>query len=406
MTNLPAQELNRTGDSEEAPARLTRIAAKNFRSLQDIDIALGPLNVLIGPNGSGKTNVLNVLRFLADMTILDLGASLTRWGGYERVQRQVDPLEQVNLLVQGTVTRYSTQDAPDYYSLHVAQTLEGMRRTEVFSCNQESGDERRVRVHGTEVHIVDDLGPAQTRSLATEDTTGLSALPKLSDEDGGTGIRQLAAFLSQIRVLEPDVEKARRPSRDKESLLSEDASNLSAAMARLRRLNPDSWHLLIHDLSRCLPGLQDVLLEQVGGAGRGVVVTLVERGVRRPIELADASFGTVRLLALLTALHEPDPPAFTAIEEIDHGLHPHALDLLVDRLRAASARTQILCATHSPTFVNRLDPLEIIVCDRDPETGSSIIPATSAEQIAAAVTASDWRAGEAWFAGALAGVPV
>lgn len=53
-----------------------------------------------------------------------------------------------------------------------------------------------------------------------------------------------------------------------------------------------------------------------------VVAELHENGLRRPIELADASFGTVRMLALLTALHDPDPPALTVIEEVDHGLHP------------------------------------------------------------------------------------
>lgn len=131
----------------------------------------------------------------------------------------------------------------------------------------------------------------------------------------------------------------------------------------------------------------------------------MKRGVDEPVGLADASFGTVRLLALLTALHQPDPPPFIAIEEIDHGLHPYALDVLLDRMRAATAHSQILAATHSPTLVARLRPDEIVVCDRDPVTGESIIPAISSAEITRAARASDWNPDELWFAGAIDGIP-
>ncbi len=143
----------------------------------------------------------------------------------------------------------------------------------------------------------------------------------------------------------------------------------------------------------------------MGGPGKGMVVTLREKGVRSPIELADASYGTVRLLALLTALHEPDPPAFTAIEEADHGLHPYALDLLVERMRAASRHTQLLVTTHAPTFVNQLRPSELVVCDRDSETGASLIPRVSRNDLMRIKVKSKLRLGELWFSGALGGVP-
>jgi len=137
-----------------------------------------------------------------------------------------------------------------------------------------------------------------------------------------------------------------------------------------------------------------------------VVAQVKETGLLHAVDLADVSFGTVRLLALLTALHEPDPPPFTAVEEIDHGLHPYALDVVVDALRSASDRTQLLVTTHSPTLVNRLKPREIVVCDRDPESGASLIPAASPEAIDTAATSSDLRLGELWFSGAIGGVPV
>lgn len=384
---------------------VTRIAARNFRSLASVDVKLGALNVLIGPNGSGKSNLLNTLRFLATTTRFDLTAAFVRWNGFDHIQRQSRTPGEVRLTIEGMVSPHSSPTALDEYTLTLKPGARGVTRTEKFTFKRVEGRGRRISVSGRRVQILDEAEGELTRTLANAQTTGLATLPKFSDDEGGRGVRDFAQFLSSIRVLEPDVEAARLPARDADAPLAEDASNLANALGRLRVKDPDAWSLLKHDLSRCLPGLVDIELVPIGGPGRSVVVQLVEAGLTRPIELADASFGTVRLLALLVALHEPDPPSFTAIEEVDHGLHPYAMDILIDRMRSASRRTQILAATHSPTLVNRLAAHEIIVCDRDPETGASIIPAVSASDIAAAVASSDWRPGELWFAGALQGVP-
>lgn len=73
-------------------------------------------------------------------------------------------------------------------------------------------------------------------------------------------------------------------------------------------------------------------------------VALTEQGLHQPTLLANASYGTRRALALMTALHDPDPPKMICIEEIDAGLHPDALDVVVEWLRDASTRTQLLAS--------------------------------------------------------------
>lgn len=384
---------------------VTRIRAKNFRSLADVDVAIAPFTVLVGPNGSGKTNLLNILRFLAATVRFDLGAALREWRGFESVQRQARETGAVKLTVEGAVTQYASESAPDAYTLTLQLRGTSLSRTEEFTFKRRGGRGRRITVTGSTVRIADEGGEDARRQLAGSQTTGLATLPKLADEDGGLGIRSFTDFLTRLRVFEPDVQAARQPARPYGATLADDASNLADALERLRRQDEDAWELLKIDMSQCLPGFQDLNLAPVGGSTRAVAVQIVESGLRKPIDLADASFGTVRLLALLTALHEPDPPPLLAIEEVDHGLHPYAIDVLVDRLRAAASRTQVLAATHSPTLVNRLEPGEIVVCDRDPMTGASLIPAISSERITAAVRETDWRPGELWFSGALRGVP-
>ena len=93
--------------------RLTRLAAANFRSLADVDIPLGMMTVLVGPNGSGKTNVLNVLRFLASTVRFDLSAAIGEWGGLERVKRRSDSKARRNVTIRisGQLTKHSSYGA-------------------------------------------------------------------------------------------------------------------------------------------------------------------------------------------------------------------------------------------------------------------------------------------------------
>ena len=312
--------------------------------------------------------------------------------------------------VEGEVTKYSSSAAVDRYALELTRRGRGgLRRNEEFTFKRLRGPGRRITVSGTTVNIANVNASADVRGkqlqLADEQTTGLSTLPRLAPTQGGEGIEEFAQFVSSIRVLEADVQAARLPNRVYGAQLAEDASNLADALLRMKENFRQSFADLERDLARCLPGFQQLVFAPVGGSTRSVVIQLKEQGLAEPVDLADASFGTVRLLALLVALYEPDPPPFTAIEEIDHGLHPYALDVLVDALRAASARTQILVATHSPTFVNRLSPDELVICDRNAETGASLIPAVDAATIARTADATELRLGELWFSGALGGVP-
>ena len=132
-------------------------------------------------------------------------------------------------------------------------------------------------------------------------------------------------------------------------------------------------------------------------------VDIRERALTGLTPLGAASFGTIRAIALFAMLHDPNPPKLTCLEEIDHGLHPHALDRIVDRLREASERTQIIVATHSPALVNRLRTEELIVAERDPDTGATNLFRPDPKRIAKLSADTGYRLGELWFSGALGG---
>lgn len=91
------------------------------------------------------------------------------------------------------------------------------------------------------------------------------------------------------------------------------------------------------------------------------------------------------------------------MEEIDHGLHPHALDRIVDRLREASKKTQIILATHSPALVNRLRPEELIIVERDEKNGGTRIIRPDKELVRSLQDETGYGLGELWFSGSIGG---
>ncbi|GLZ14518.1 chromosome segregation protein SMC [Actinomadura sp. NBRC 104425] len=392
--------------------RILELEVENFRSLRKISLPLRPLNVLVGPNGAGKTNVLEVFRFLADVIRTDLQPALDLRGGFDDVVfRGGDkPPASIKIKLKATWTTHSSVSAPDEYELRVTRRTQkagadSLSRKETFQFKRTRGRGRRITITGQKISVFG-AGPDAERQIGIQKmSSGLSTLPRLADEEGGGEVATVAERLESFRVFDVDVSAARLPAKfpHREAFLYEDARNLSSFLLTLRSRDEEAWQNLVEDAIRVLPHLEDIAFEYPSGAAREVIVVLREHGLRQPTQLADASYGTIRLLGLLALLYDPEPPALTCVEEIDHGLHPQALELLVERLRDASERTQFLIATHSPALVDRLRPEEIVICERL-DDGSSAIPALSTAEIEKIVTKSEGLPlGELWFSGTLGG---
>lgn len=397
-----------------ADGRLIELSVENFRSLRKVTIPLGPLNVLVGANGSGKTNVLDVFRFLADVIRTDLEPALSLRGGYNEIvfrggERQPTS---VRIGIKAAWTSHSHAGAPDEYQLRIENRADrkSLSRQESFTFKRTRGQGRRITISGERAVLTDigaDDSVVQSGTIGLRRlSSGLSTLPRLSAEEGGDEPARVAERLASFRVFEVDVASARLPSRFSRGgreLLDDDAANLAGFLLGLRGRSEQLWGRLVADVREVLPQLIDIDFEFPSGGAREVIVVLRERGLRRSTQLSDASYGTVRLLGLLALVYDPRPAAMTCVEEIDHGLHPQALELLVERLREASERTQFLIATHSPAMADRLKPDEFIICERR-DDGSSAIPALRPERIEAIVEESEGLPlGELWFSGALGG---
>jgi predicted ATPase len=282
-------------------------------------------------------------------------------------------------------------------------------REENFTFKRTKGQGRRINAQGAKFEVFDDKQSQLRLGDLTASSAILSTLPRLGRAGGGEQVGAVADLLTGFRVFDVDVRAARAPAPLPEGRasppLAADASNLAAFLSGLKRTHEEVFALLEDDLRAMLPGLVRLHFTEVGGSAEAVAVALEERGLQGLTPLAAASFGTVRALALLAMLHDPSPPKLSCVEEVDHGIHPYALDRIVERLRSATQRTQLLIATHSPALVNRLDPAELIVCERDPDTGATRMPAADPVMMRKMADESALSLGELWFSGALGGVP-
>lgn len=395
---------------------LVKLAAENFRSLREVDVDFGDFNVLVGPNAAGKSNLLDLIRFIGDSVRTDLGPAIDLRGGFDEICFRAAKRRHIHVRVLTNVTSYSSPTALDDYNLEFwigkgqKTATRFLVRDESFKFKRTKTRGRRITIDGSKVEVVDEGSGgkerSESRALLRSDSLGLSTLPRLADDAGGAQIREIAELFSSFRVYDINVAAARLPAPvTSHTRLAADASNLASFLLRLRK-DQEQFARLVDDARAFVPGLKELHFVSVGGADEAVAIEVEEDGLPGRTPLSHASFGTIRALALLALLYDPHPPQLTCVEEIDHGLHPYVFDRLTDRLREASRRTQLIVATHSPAFVNRLLPSELIVCERDSATAGSAIPAIRGEQVEeVAAQAKEFGLGELWFSGTLGGVP-
>ena len=153
------------------------------------------------------------------------------------------------------------------------------------------------------------------------------------------------------------------PEAGPQERLSASGDNLPNVIQYLKEQHPERLSEILATLTRRVPRLEKVDSEPMAD-GR-LLLQIKDAPFERPILAKYASDGTLKMLAYLTVLYDPDPPQFVGIEEPENHLHPRLLPELVEECRAASARTQLMVTTHSPFFVNGLRAEELWVLYRD-----------------------------------------
>jgi len=147
--------------------------------------------------------------------------------------------------------------------------------------------------------------------------------------------------------------------------LRRDGANLAAFLFHLQEEKPSTFDLICDTIRLVAPFFRDFRLRpKKSKADEIVQLDWRQKNSDHPLNPGQFSDGTIRFIALATALLQPEPPATMLIDEPELGLHPYALNTLASLMRQASKKTQLIVSTQSAALLNLFEPDDIVVIDR------------------------------------------
>lgn len=351
------------------PPRIEYLRVQNYRALKDIELKdLKPLTVLVGPNGSGKSTLFDVFAFLAESFQSGLRRAWDKRGRFKELRTRG---EQGNLIFD---VKYRERHAEPLitYHLEIGEDAKGP------FVSRESLSWRRAS-HGRPFKFLDfgrespgmgevitgDMPDEEdTRSeekLASRELLAVNTLGQLAKHPRVGALRRFIAgwYLSYLSA-----DNTRGvPEAGPQERLSTTGDNLPNVVQYLKEGYEERLNLILKKLSQRVPRLEKVEAE-VMPDGR-LLLQVKDAPFEKPVMAKFASDGTLKMLAYLTLLFDPDPPPLIGIEEPENQLHPRLLFDLAEECRAASATAQLMVTTHSPFFVNALRADEVWVLYRN-----------------------------------------
>ncbi len=384
---------------------IEHITVQGFKSIRQLEkLRLRPINVLIGANGSGKSNFIGVFALLQALYEGRLQDYVIRAGGADRLlhfgakitddlklhvafedeinQYEVAlfPTEDDGLFVSAGSELVHYWDKERYAKGPYVRQVAGPGREAGISTSERGGVDAHVRRHlaGWRIYHFHDTGPSSPMKR-----TGDLHDNRFLRPDGAN----LAAFLYNLRRGrrrggQPD--RGRRGSQRHQSSRRE-------------------YQLIRDTVRQAAPFFEDFQLKPLALNEEKIRLEWRHRGSDAYFDAASLSDGTLRFIALATLLLQPKRlrPSVILLDEPELGLHPYAIALLASMVKQASVDTQIILATQSPILLDYFDPEDVLVADR--VDGATQFNRLQSDQLAEWL--EDYSLGQLWEKNELGGRP-
>ena len=346
--------------------KLKQVYVKGFKSIDSRGqtIPLGDVTVLLGANGSGKSNLVSFFRMLNFMTT----GALQNYVGKQGVSRLLFYGPKVTETISFTLL-FSSDDAHDEYEVQLAHGLPGR----LFL----SGE--RIKYHA--------VGRQQPQEYFFESGVSEAGLPN----DTRPTSYVIAGLLRKIRAFHfhDTSETAKIKDRgyvDDASYLRSDAGNLAAFLRMLKEHETYSryYERIVRHVRKIMPQFGDFMLDSIPGQENYVRLNWsdIDQGdyLFDPNQISD---GSLRFMALATLLLQPPElcPNFIVLDEPELGLHPAAIAELAGMIKTASRNAQVLVATQSTRFVDEFSLEQLVVVEQDTQTRASRFRKLSVEDL-------------------------
>lgn len=360
----------RAAPPPQQPMRIERLSVKNYRALQEIHLSeLTPLTVLLGPNGSGKTTIFDVLSFLSECFTDGLPRAWDRRGRF----RELRTRGCTGPIVFELQYREDPRESSATYHLEIDETPRGEPAVTVewlkwrrVGPNEPGAPYKILSYRNGRGWVISGKRPAQVdkkvpQPLESPATLAVSTLGQLQNNQRVVALRR---FISNWYISYLSAGDARgQPEAGAHEHLSKSGDNLANVIQFLKERHPKLLDRIFETLRRRVPRIEHVRSEETQD-GR-LLLLIKDAPFADPILARFASDGTLKMLAYLVVLLDPEPPPFIGIEEPENYLHPRLLPELGEECRKATERSQLLITTHSPFFLDAVRADEVRILHRD-----------------------------------------
>lgn len=345
--------------------RIEYLRVKNYRALRDIELKnLTPLTVFVGPNGSGKSTIFDVFAFLSESFSSGLRKAWDKRGRFKELRSRGE---------SGPITfevkyRENRRTPLITYHLEIDEDGKGPFVAREFLSWKRASHGRPFNFldfwSGSGEVVTGEMPDAQdTRNQEKLDSRELLAVNTLGQFAKHPRVGALRRFISGWYLSYLSADNTRGvPEAGPQERLNTTGDNLPNVIQYLREQHEERLALILKKLTQRVPRLEKIEAE-VMPDGR-LLLQVKDAPFEKPVMAKFASDGTLKMLAYLTLLHDPEPPQLIGIEEPENQLHPRLLPELAEECRTAAAFSQLMVTTHSPFFVNSLRPEETWVVYR------------------------------------------
>lgn len=338
---------------------------RNFKAVRDSKtVRFTPFTVLIGNNGSGKSSLIEGLETLQSIAERGLDSAMQQWRGFEHVQ---------NKAVQQTFSALKVgrehQSSPMVFELRggdqdgtfsaKCEVSRGRDDNELFILSEQIIFGKSRRIERDAQGVVRIFEEKESRKNG-------KPIKRMSDDESIIG-----DFLTGIRdwqfvSLNPQAMGAPtfRRSAGRAIRLAKDGSNIAEYLFNIRSVDTSTFNGIIETLQYVLPYAVDLQPTVTAEVERNVFLQLREEEFAVPGWLL--STGTLRIATFLALMRHPTPPPLIVIEEVENGLDPRTVHLIIDEIRNAveSGRTQVIITTHSPYLLDLLLLSQVVLVER------------------------------------------
>ncbi len=359
---------------------LNRIQVKGFKSIKELDLELKALNILIGANGSGKSNFISLFKLLNQIvgqnlqsfvglsggaeTFLFFGSKVTDnieiklnfgWNGYNCILK---PTVDDKLIFDREECLFHNPNYPKPYSELIGT---GSEETNLHkAAKNEPGKVADYVLRHMQSWLV----------YHFHDTSDSAQVKKTSD-------------ISDNRYFKPD------------------ASNLSAFLYFLQKKYPGHYKNIVDTIIMVAPFFKDFILRPTALNPDKIKLEWKHKGSDAYFNAYSMSDGTLRFICLVTLLLQPQLPSVILLDEPELGLHPYAINVLADLLISAATKTQVIVSTQSVTLVNHFSHEDIVILDH--KENASEFRRPSDKEIGSWM--DDYGLGDLWEKNILGGRP-